>query len=156
MSIHKVPAEKRFWPKVNVTETCWHWTGAKNEKGYGLFYADDKQIRAHRYSYQRVNGPIPDGLQIDHICHNPACVNPEHLRAVTVKQNNENRTTRTPTISGVRGVHMRIDGKWYGRVCHNKQTYRTGGFATIPEAEAAVVALRLELFTHNDLDRRAS
>jgi hypothetical protein len=82
----KTPAEL-FWPKVQKTETCWLWTAATNRQGYGQFHAHRQAILAHRWAYIDARGPIPDGLQLDHLCRIPACVNPVHLEAVTPQVN---------------------------------------------------------------------
>ena len=104
-----------------------------------------------------VKGPIPEGLVIDHLCHNHACVNPDHLRAVTHKQNGEHRNGPAGAISGVLGVHWhkRI-GKWQASVRHNGKLYHAGYFESIEEAGQAAAAKRNELYTHNDMDRRAA
>ena len=81
--------EDVFMRRVEKTETCWLWTGTKNTYGYGIFLLPSEvQVRAHRYSYERVKGPIPQGLIIMHVCDNPSCVNPAHLRVGTKADNN--------------------------------------------------------------------
>jgi len=81
------PITQRFWAKVQKTETCWNWIGAHTSKGYGSFWDGDKLVRAPRWSYEHFVGPIPKGLQIDHLCRNPGCVNPAHLEPVTQREN---------------------------------------------------------------------
>lgn len=74
---------------VKSTEECWLWQGSLYDNGYGRFCPGgrSKNMRAHRFSYEHFNGPIPDGLQIDHTCEERACVNPAHLEAVTGQEN---------------------------------------------------------------------
>lgn len=79
--------EQRFWSKVDKTDSCWLWTGALHDLGYARFQSDGKRVYAHRYSYELVNGSIPDGLTIDHLCRVRHCVNPDHLEAVTHREN---------------------------------------------------------------------
>lgn len=80
--------EERFFKYVHKTESCWEWTGSKCQKGYGRFVLSRRtQIKAHRFSWQVVNGEIPKGLQLDHLCRNRGCVNPAHLEPVTNLEN---------------------------------------------------------------------
>lgn len=84
--------EERFWPKVHLEDTifpengCMLWTGAKSD-GYGIFWAEGRNVPAHRWVYERFYGPIPEGLQPDHLCRVRHCVNPNHLEPVTQKVN---------------------------------------------------------------------
>ena len=81
---------ERFWSHVrkDSNNECWIWLSSLTEDGYGIFWIDHyHNIRAHRYLYELVKGKIPDGLVIDHLCRNPKCVNPNHLEAVTNKEN---------------------------------------------------------------------
>lgn len=75
--------------KIVKTDSCWVWDGAIQGAGYGTAW--DKRIRkiklAHRLVYELLVGPIPDGLTLDHLCRNRACVNPEHLEPVSMKEN---------------------------------------------------------------------
>lgn len=76
-----------FWASIDKTDDCWNWTGIVDAVGYGRFNIDYQAWRAHRFAYELLVGPIPDGLVIDHLCRNRRCVNPEHLEAVTDQVN---------------------------------------------------------------------
>lgn len=79
--------EDRFWEKVKITKKCWNWKG-KTNRGYGMLWVGKgKSIMPHIFSYRLHKGEIPKGLQIDHLCRNRKCMNPEHLEAVTLKEN---------------------------------------------------------------------
>lgn len=73
---------------IPVTESgCWLWTGYVMANGYARYWRADGSTMAHRYAYQLHKGPIPEGLQLDHLCRVRCCVNPDHLEAVTIKTN---------------------------------------------------------------------
>jgi len=99
------PPEERLWAKVRKTETCWLWTGGK-ARGYGFFTIGSKadgtrhHAYVHRFVYELLVGPIPEGMTLDHLCHNAdrscpggptclhrRCVNPAHLEPATMKEN---------------------------------------------------------------------
>ena len=82
------PSEERFWKFVKKTETgCWNWLGHRDEKGYGTFFSGNKDVRAHRFSYELHNGKIEGGLWCLHKCDNPPCVRPSHLFLGTNQDN---------------------------------------------------------------------
>ncbi len=79
----------RFWAKVDKSagdSGCWPWT-AWAKGGYGRFWTGAREVPAHRVAYELLVGPIPDGLEIDHLCRNHGCCNPLHLEPVTHAEN---------------------------------------------------------------------
>ena len=70
---------RRFWSKVNKTDSCWEWTGNLVGAGYGRVCRDGVMLLAHRVVWEMVNGPIPGGMEVMHKCDNPPCGNPVHL-----------------------------------------------------------------------------
>ncbi len=80
-----------FWAKVDMSNECWLWMGARDEKGYGQFNAASAGLRssekAHRLAWRLRNGQIPSGLEVAHRCDVRSCVNPEHLWLATHKEN---------------------------------------------------------------------
>ena len=87
-STHGMTPAERFWYFVTKTDTCWLWTGQLNESGYGrIVDSGTHRVFAHRFAYELLIGPIPDGLPLDHLCRVPSCVNPAHLEPVTTRTN---------------------------------------------------------------------
>jgi len=83
------PTDLRFWSKVQPQpDGCWEWQGATTT-GYGRFHIAHGHplMLAHRYSYTTLVGPVPDGLDLDHLCRNRRCVRPDHLEPVTHREN---------------------------------------------------------------------
>jgi len=149
--------EDRFWARVDKSGECWLWTGASTGRDlrYGSFTLNGRQHIAHRVSYELSKGRIPEGLVIDHLCHVYKCVRPDHLQAVTQKQNLENLAgAKRTSKSGVRGVSWHRN-KWRVCVQHDRHSYHGGVFADIKDAEAAAIALRNNLFSNNLQDRSA-
>lgn len=158
MTVRGLSLEERFWSKVDKSGACWMWTATRNERGYGKFWLEGRLQAAHRVSYEISIGPIREGKEIDHVCHVTGCVKPGHLRQVSSKENSENLDgAYSNSKSGVRGVYWsKKASKWVGAVRHNNERVHLGYFEVLAEAETAVKAKRLELFTHNDADRKAA
>jgi hypothetical protein len=161
--LHPSPesVQERFWSRVDTSGDCWLWTGSLFQKtGYGKFSRGGRHQYAHRVAYEFLVGPIPERRGLDHRHTCPKnCVNPAHLRPATQKQNMENRSgaQRNNLSSGVRGVTWDKErGKWQAKVKHNGRYVFAGRFDDLADAEAAAVAKRNQLFTHNDMDRVAS
>ena len=82
--------DERFLARIAVPSdpsACHKWTGARDASGYGIARIGDTLVRAHRYAWSRVNGPIPAGKVICHTCDNPPCVNLDHLWPGTQGEN---------------------------------------------------------------------
>jgi hypothetical protein len=83
---------ERFWSHVDRSGDCWVWTGSLNHLGYARFFVtiaprQRVSLGAHVWAWQMVNGPVPEGKELDHLCRNRACVRPDHLEAVTHHEN---------------------------------------------------------------------
>ena len=123
------------------------WTGAVDGSGYGRLRVNGRVVSAHRYAWERVNGPIPDGLILDHTCYERSCVNVDHLRLATRQQNTQSRSGATPgRIHDLpRGVYR--SGRGYmARVVHNGTPHHLGSFGTVEEASAAAQNKRALLY----------
>lgn len=119
---------ERLFSKVQLDwdTGCWNWTGAINKDGYGQIGLGDEIVGAHRASWRMFVGEVPEGMELDHICRNRVCVNYDHLRVVTHKEQCANRGPKQVCRHGHRydevGFHMRVttdrDGHRYEyRVC---------------------------------------
>lgn len=86
------PLGERFWKLVTIADPteCWVWNGLRIVGGYGLFRLSGtkaKHMVAHKMAYTLTHGSVPEGLELDHLCRNTACVNPAHLEPVTHQTN---------------------------------------------------------------------
>ena len=140
--------EQFFWARVRKTDSCWEWTGSilRGRLHYGWITRYGYEQVAHRLSYQLHFGEIPDGMEVDHRCHNTICVNPKHLRLATASQNSMNRKgARSDSKSGVRGVR-----KYYNRyqvyVAVSEEKKYFGSYATLEEAEQVAIDTRSKYF----------
>lgn len=87
---HDITPEERFFSylaPVSEWDACWMWTNRQGAGGYGQFWIGKRIYLAHRWVYEFLRAPIPDGLKLDHLCSNPACVNPWYLEPVTQREN---------------------------------------------------------------------
>ncbi len=118
----------RFWEKVERTTSCWNWTGAKNVEGYGLAWFNSKLCSAHRISFLLSGNTIPVGMNLDHLCRNRGCVNPEHLEPVTQRVNTlrgesfaAKRAKQTHCVNGheftLENTRMKNNGTRQCRAC---------------------------------------
>ena len=143
-------APERFWASVEKTPECWNWTGSLVGAGYGQFrWAEGgrtARMTAHRYAYILVNGQVPDHLVVDHLCHNRACVRPDHMRLATMQGNAENRRgAQSNSTVGIRGVERISSGKYRAVVYSAGKRYSCPATDSLEQAAADAEALRARL-----------
>ena len=124
----------RFLNTIDETNNCWLWKKGKSIGKYGLFHAYKTTFYAHRYSYELFKGEIPEGYEVDHLCRNTSCVNPDHLEAVTRRENIDrsdwasainSRKTHCPKGHELKGDNLDNYQKRLGyrkcRICKNER-----------------------------------
>lgn len=102
-----VSPRNRWYDKVRIADNgCWEWQGSHDRRGYGMFHIGKRSanvtthiVRAHIFGYELFVGPVPPGLELDHLCKNTGCVNPAHVEAVSHAENMF-RTRRESCIRG--------------------------------------------------------
>lgn len=96
---------QRFWERVQQTDTCWVWIGGKSAEGYGGFSVGSRpagtlrHVGAHRFAYELLVGPIPEGAHLDHLCRNTSCVRPDHLEPVSSWENIQRGKPSPPVLN---------------------------------------------------------
>lgn len=101
------PPEVRFWNYVQESGDCWLWTASVRPDGYGEFRVNGRLTRAHRFAYEQMVGPIPEGLILDHLCRVRRCVRPAHLDPVTFAVNSQ-RGASAHIIQTGRCIHGHV------------------------------------------------
>ena len=144
---HFSDPQKSFSARTEWVGDCLIWTGSRSSTGYGQIHVYGKDIAAHRYAWERVNGSIPDGMFVDHRCHNRACANVEHLRLATVSENGSNRAGADVRnrSTGIRNVYP-SGSKFRVSLMRNGISFHFGSYSTEEEAAKAAARARLSLF----------
>lgn len=124
-----MPTEERFWSHVEKSDGCWLWIGTVLSGGYGQFTdGRGRRTSAHRFAYELTNGPVSDGLHLDHLCRVRNCVNPDHLEPVTCRENvlrgigpSAINAHRTECVNGheftPENTYVTPDGRRMCRIC---------------------------------------
>jgi hypothetical protein len=115
---------RRLFEKVAVTDGCWFYTGQISYKGYGVFSVRSVKRPAHVVMYELLVGPVPAGLQVDHLCFVRHCVNPDHLEPVTAAENMRRMSARQTACRKAghdygdpRNVYVRKNGRRCCKEC---------------------------------------
>lgn len=104
-------ARRRFWKKVRKTDGCWIWTGEIRHDGYGKFQINYGRYGAHRVSWVIAGNVLSENLLILHSCHNPACVNPSHLKLGTNEENMKERNSLNRQARGEKMGNAKLTAK---------------------------------------------
>jgi hypothetical protein len=128
------PIIERFWSKVDKNGPvpahrpelgpCWSWVGSKNTEGYGNFWIGGRCEKAHRFAYKLLVGWFDPKLDVDHLCYNTSCINPDHLEPVTHHENVLRSRPRKVAKRCKRGHDLDDDnvgwhhGRRYCRTCN--------------------------------------
>lgn len=145
---HRDP-EAAFAERTQRRGSCLIWTGSKNDRGYGKLTVNGRLTYSHVYAWERVNGPIPEGMDIDHRYRcDRLCCEVSHLRLASRSQNLWNRVGPIPgRIEDLpRNVYLdRKSGSYFVKITRNGERHHIGTFATVEEADAAAENARKDL-----------
>lgn len=124
MTLRTDDVEAYIIDRVDVDAAgCWNWSLSRNSRGYGLCHRRDWRGLAHRFAYVNLIGDIANDMQLDHLCMNKACVNPEHLEAVSAIENA--RRERRTRFGRNYTVFQQSNGLWCAVASHTHQGTRT-------------------------------
>lgn len=139
--------EDVFRKHVKREGECLVWQYGVGQNGYGYLFVDGTSQLAHRYAWERVNGPITSGLHVDHTCWNRACVEVAHLRLATPAQNGANQSGASAAnkSTGFRNVYRTRNGK-YSVIVKRGARHYYGNYGDLDEAVKVAAAAREELF----------
>ena len=119
-----------IYAQLEQADECWEWTGSRGPAGHGQVWHDGTNQTVYRVIWEDMVGPIPEGLELDHLCRNPPCCNPDHLEPVTHAENmrrgSQSFETRTHCLSGRHPlteqnvITRESDGRQRCRACRNE------------------------------------
>lgn len=125
---------ENFWRNVTRGSGCWTWERYRDHDGYGRCNIGDRRgVLAHRVAYELAFGPLPPGVEVDHLCGNRGCVNPTHLEAVSKRENNVRRF-------GLTMADLPGDTCIHGHAFDDTNTYVQGGRRTCRTCNRLAVA----------------
>lgn len=124
---------------------CLVWTRALSPDGYAVMKAGGRSDQAHRVAWALTHGSIPDGMQVDHICHNRACVEMSHLRLASWSENQWNRS-ESRSATGHRNVYNARGGGYYVQIRQGGKKISFGSYSNLSDAAEAARRGRRELF----------
>jgi hypothetical protein len=114
--------------RVDRTGDCWKWQGATRRAGYGVVRIEGQLFATHRLVFALFNGPIPEGMTVDHLCFEPSCLNPDHMRLLTWDENrrNQRRAYATHCVNGhpFDEANTVLRARGHGRECRACNTAR--------------------------------
>lgn len=96
---------------------CWEWTARLSDRGYAVLDIDNKTVRVHKYLWEHLHGQVPKGKELDHLCHNKCCINPNHLEPVTHLENMRRRRKTICQKGHIITIENSYDNGVGGRSC---------------------------------------